>query len=100
MACRRPAAPRKPDLRPNSADRGYGSKWRIIRAQFLKQNPVCICGAPASEAHHKIPYKLTQDNSWANLQALCKSCHSKIRDPGEWQRQEKEIDPMTGYEKR
>lgn len=72
------ARPRPPDQRESAAKRGYDRKWRRIRAQFLRHNPVCEdCGAPATEPHHRIPRSKGGTDHWDNLMALCKTCHSR-----------------------
>lgn len=66
------------DARPSAAKRGYGRKWRMIRAAFLKAHPRCeACGAGASEADHRTPLAAGGSNAWANLRPLCKPCHSR-----------------------
>lgn len=63
--------------RPSAAKRGYGSKWRLIRAAFLKAHPVCDCGAKATEADHAVPLREGGSNAWSNLRPKCKPCHSR-----------------------
>lgn len=71
-------------IRESSGKRGYDGKWRKIRKLFLKTNPLCdICKnenklTEASEVHHIVPLSSGGTNDFNNLQALCKSCHSKI----------------------
>ena len=65
--------------RGTASQRGYGLKWRRIRAQFLKAHPTCAkCGAVATEVHHVKTLRAGGSNKWENLQALCHSCHSAI----------------------
>jgi 5-methylcytosine-specific restriction enzyme A len=66
--------------RPNASERGYNDPGeRRNRARFLKYNPACaVCGALATEAHHIVPKAEGGTGHWENLQALCKSCHSRI----------------------
>lgn len=55
------------------------NRWRGIRARFLAKHPECAtpgCGRPATEVHHRDDSHV--DNSDANLEGLCKSCHSHI----------------------
>ena len=69
---------RPPDTRPSAAKRGYGSKWRQVRAAFLKSHPVCVeCGLPSKEAHHVKSKDEGGTDQWCNLLPLCKRCHSK-----------------------
>lgn len=73
--------------RGNSSKRGYGGHWRIIRAMYLKRHPLCedIYGVhaaahqviAASEVDHKVPKSQGGSDRDENLQALCKSCHSR-----------------------
>ena len=77
---------RDKELERGTADsRGYNVKWRRIRAQYIKSlgaNPGCEnCGRTEEEAgplevDHIDGRGPTGDNSWRNLQLLCKSCHS------------------------
>jgi 5-methylcytosine-specific restriction protein A len=67
--------------RPSRHERGYGQRWRQVRGRFLKAHPTCErCGRPATEAHHRdgLGPLGPMGYTWANLQALCKSCHSRI----------------------
>lgn len=74
--------------RESAAARGWGAAWRKVSAAFLKENPDCeMCGAPAVQAHHRVARADGGSDDWANLQALCLSCHSKVtaREQGGWQ---------------
>ena len=67
-------------MRPAPAQRGYDGAWQAVRAAFLAANPVCeSCGAQATEADHRLSVRDRPDLrlAWDNLQALCKSCHSR-----------------------
>ncbi len=64
----------------------YDSKeWLRCRKAFLQEHPLCQrCDAvgnvrPAKDVHHKIPKKHRPDLALdpSNLEALCKSCHSR-----------------------
>ncbi len=75
----------EPATRQSAAQRGYGSKWRMIRAAFLKAHPQCECGEKATEADHRVPVREGGSNAWSNLCAMCKRCHSRktaARDGG------------------
>lgn len=72
-----PAFARPEAERPSAAKRGYGGKWRAVRAAFLRAHPVCACGAPACEVDHVVPLREGGSNARANLRALCKPCHSR-----------------------
>lgn len=71
--------------RESASKRGYDAKWRKFREQFLIKNPLCVrCKQegylkPANEVDHIIPHKGDKELFWDsdNLQALCKSCHSR-----------------------
>lgn len=64
--------------RGSSTQQGYGQNWRRMRAAFLAANPWCgECGAPSTEADHKTPRSQGGSDDWDNLQAMCKSCHSR-----------------------
>lgn len=62
----------------------YGSKWRKLRARFLKAHLLCEqCKSQgkytmATEVHHIKPLSEGGTNDENNLMALCKSCHSRI----------------------
>jgi len=87
--------------RGNSAQRGYGSRWRDYRERFLARYPLCgmrpgqarlaagftewsKCKAggflvPATRVDHILPVAGAQDaRFWdaANHQALCERCHN------------------------
>ena len=59
----------------------YGRDWKNIRkAIFIRDDFTCqhcFRTKMRLEAHHKIPFLLTKDNSLNNLITLCKSCHRK-----------------------
>ena len=71
--------------RGSAARRGYDSRWRAARKDFLRCNPLCVeChrkGIPKAAAvvdhiiHHKGDSNLFWDRS--NWQALCKQCHNR-----------------------
>ena len=76
--------PSQPDDRPSPSRRGYDRKWMRLRRWFLARHPLCAhClqrgfTTPATEVDHIKPLRdggarLDQ----TNLQALCKSCHSR-----------------------
>ena len=64
-------------------------EYRIVRDNFMKQNPSCQanlkgCTKKATDLHHKKGRtgKLLIDTK--NFMSLCRSCHNKIEDGGEW----------------
>lgn len=66
--------------RGSAAQRGYDEAWRRLRAAKLRVNPWCQadgCSSAASEVDHKISRAAGGTEAWANLQSLCKSCHSR-----------------------
>ena len=99
------AARAEVDRRRGSASaRGYTSKWRIARAQYLSEHPLCECdecraGALRTRAaevvDHVIPHRGDLSLMWnrRNWRAMAKACHDKktarqdggfgnARDPG------------------
>jgi 5-methylcytosine-specific restriction protein A len=70
--------------RDAESNKRYGRSWARIRTAFLSANPLCeLCKrdgrlTPAVLVHHK--RKLTDGgtNDWANLEALCQECHSRL----------------------
>lgn len=73
--------PKRPkDTRPSARQRGYNAKWERTRAAFLRHHPTCVaCGQPAKHVDHidGTPPTGPHGHDWANLQALCASCHSR-----------------------
>ena len=71
------------DIRPSASQRGYGARWQALRADFLRRNPLCkTCEAkgrvkPANEVDHIKPRAQGGSDADANLQSLCKPCHSR-----------------------
>lgn len=64
--------------RPTAAQRGYGTKWRQARADFLAAHPVCVrCGRPATVVNHKFPHRGDLKLFWrrSNWEPVCKPCH-------------------------
>jgi 5-methylcytosine-specific restriction protein A len=58
------------------------SHWRMIRARFLATHDVCEfdgdCEMPATEVHHKVDRADGGTSAFDNLEAFCKSHHSKV----------------------
>lgn len=71
--------------RGTAASRGYGSKWRKAREDFLRGNPLCAeCSrkgraTPATIVDHIEPHRGDMTKFWSrsNWQPLCKKCHDK-----------------------
>jgi 5-methylcytosine-specific restriction enzyme A len=83
--------PRRPERRGSSVQRGYDRHWAKLRATMLAAEPLCrLCllrgiTTPATEVDHIVPHRGNQTRFWdsANLQALCKSCHSRKTGQGQ-----------------
>jgi 5-methylcytosine-specific restriction protein A len=66
--------------RGTAAQRGYGARWRKVRAYYLAKNPICLrCGDIATVVDHITPHKGDMILFWdkTNWQPLCKSCHDR-----------------------
>ncbi|MBN1954282.1 MAG: HNH endonuclease [Anaerolineae bacterium] len=65
--------------RPTAAARGYGEKWRRLRASYLARHPACAaCGGMAVIVHHIVRKRNGGSDEDDNLIALCRSCHSYL----------------------
>ena len=62
----------------------YDSRWRKIRALYVKAHPLCEeClkhgrTTPVEQVHHIVPLSDGGTHDFSNLMSLCKSCHSAI----------------------
>ena len=73
------------DNRPSAHKRGYGSRWKKVRHNYLTKNPLCvIClekgkTVMAKVVDHKIAHKGRYTLMWdeSNFQALCVVCHNR-----------------------
>jgi len=89
-----PYAPLRPCAMPrcpNLTDRGAccvihrpaarGYAWRKLRTQVLAEEARCrACGAPgqpADHVDHRLPRARGGTDDRANLQRLCRTCHSR-----------------------
>lgn len=85
-----PAKPLAPS-RPNAGDRGYGHRWRIARAIFLANNPLCRECEKANRltaaivVDHVLPHRGNELLFWDedNWQPLCKRCHDSKTGKGQ-----------------
>lgn len=68
--------------RPSSTARGYDSKWRKARLEFLAANPTCrYCAAPATVVDHIKPHRGDMKLFWSrsNWQPLCAHHHNSLK---------------------
>ena len=71
--------------RGSAASRGYDSRWKKYRLNFLRKNPLCIICLdkgkliPSTRVDHTTPHKGDMKLFWdtKNHQALCESCHNR-----------------------
>ena len=74
---------RPKDDRLSAGRRGYGAKWRKVRARHLSIEPLCReCRAsgyvmPAKVVDHILPLRQGGTNADENLQSLCIPHHNK-----------------------
>lgn len=75
--------------------------WKRLRALVLGSHPICVAChmAPATHVDHIVPHR-GDDRLFfdpANLQALCRSCHSSktAKQDGRWGQPKSDI-PMKG----
>lgn len=67
--------------RATSAARGYGAAWRRLRAQVLREQPVCAvdtCDRPATDVHHLVAKARGGTDDRRNLIGLCHKHHSSV----------------------
>lgn len=78
-----PADPPPKPKRPSSAQRGYGHDWRVFRAKFLKDHPICCrigCREPATDVDHEPELQGKDDPGRldpARCAPLCKAHHAE-----------------------
>lgn len=73
--------------RPSAQERGYDSKWRKARREYLLAHPWCIKHmergeqVPATVVDHKIPHRQDWSLFWDrnNWQPLCKLHHDSLK---------------------
>lgn len=75
----RPPRAHAPDGRPSASARGYGARWRRLRAAVLAARPVCEdCRREgATDVDHVVARARGGTDDEANLRALCHACHSR-----------------------
>lgn len=64
------------ELKRRHTWRNYGGDWPKIRAQVLAEEPLCPCGARATDVDHVVPLRRGGTHQRSNLQPLCKPCHA------------------------
>lgn len=71
----------KGGVTPETLIRLLSPKWNRIRHQIYKRDDwTCqVCGKINCKviAHHIIPYRISQDDSFENLLTVCTTCYSK-----------------------
>jgi 5-methylcytosine-specific restriction protein A len=68
------------ERRGTAASRGYDADWRRRRKEFLRRHPWCEepgCPYPSEHVDHKVPLAQGGQDAESNLQALCRTCHSR-----------------------
>lgn len=73
--------------RESAAKRGYGPRWKKVRANYLRSHPLCVDPdrqhvgrvVLATDLDHKEPHKGDMVLFWnpLNWQGLCHECHSR-----------------------
>lgn len=76
--------------RGSSSERGYGARWQRLRLRILRrdlyqcqeckrQGRLTLAGARKGDAHvdHIVPKSRGGTDDPANLETLCRSCHSR-----------------------
>ena len=55
-------------------------RWQHLRRSVLRRdNELCICGAKATEVHHKT-YERLGNEPLSDLVSLCRNCHQNVHD--------------------
>lgn len=70
-------------ITPKYLDRINDPKWKMIRLKVYERDgyKCCICNkqvrGKSISCHHKIPWRISNNNSLDNLITVCRSCHMK-----------------------
>jgi len=67
--------------RPARAVPTWAAAWRKLSREQLALKPFCeVCGAKATEVHHRVPVRVDPSRALdpSNTACLCRSCHSRI----------------------
>lgn len=61
--------------------RPTGGRWQAIRRRVMERDGwTCqLCGAPADEVDHVVPWSMGGTDDLDNLRALCRRCHRARR---------------------
>ena len=72
--------------------------WREFSRGYLRRHPTCvICGAPSRQVDHIVDRRVGGSLlDYANVQAMCKSCHSKKTASRPRAKMKPRIDARTG----
>ena len=68
--------------RGTAHERGYGARWRRVRAMYLRKHPLCVeCqrlgfATPATDVDHVVSRRRGGTDAESNLQSLCHRHHS------------------------
>jgi hypothetical protein len=58
--------------------------YSAMRKVYLKQNPLCVCGARSEQVHHKLGRLGGNYLNTSTWLAVCYPCHSKIEREPVW----------------
>ena len=88
-----PVHERKRDAERGTAhERGYDARWRAYRLDFLRDHPLCVLCLPRVVAATVVDHVRAHCGDpllfWdpSNHRALCKACHDKRIDEGDFGR--------------
>ena len=71
--------------RTSSTERGYGYRWQLARAGYLRKHPLCVdherrgSTVAATVVDHVVPHRGDMSLFWdsGNWQSLCQACHDR-----------------------